>query len=183
MFEKGEVVDVVKQCQGTGTDGYLVADVGDRVEVLHFEEGDDEDWVFARNARNEGHKGWLSVNALRPPADSGEVWLYAGATVSVTEDVRPVGDVGGYLAASAGDSVEILYVGSTRTNDEGWLFVARPSGTLEDVQGWLNASKVQALLSAASLVGQHGAESALPHHVQSEPGQPTRACSSANAMP
>ena len=54
----------------------------------------------------------------------------------------------GYLRATVGDDVRILYIGATGTEDEGWLYACRMSGPLDDVvdcKGSLGEETVQAV--------------------------------------
>merc|ERR1719440_506184 len=103
MFDNGEIVEAVQEQDGPAESGYLVVCVGDRVEVLHSE----GDWVYARLAHDGNKLGWLTAEALRAPQPA---WLHRGAVVSSVLDIRPVTGTG-YLAAAAGDSIAIQYVG------------------------------------------------------------------------
>ena len=66
LFEQGKIANVFETCQNSESDGYLVARIGDQVEVLHYESNAEGDWVYARDAVCKGRSGWMPVSALQP---------------------------------------------------------------------------------------------------------------------
>ena len=142
MFEHTKIAKVFEACEGSGCDGYLVARIGDRVEVLYYESSAEGDWVYARNAVHQSRLGWMPASALQPPK---ETWLQLGATVCTTKVLRPAAGRG-YLCADVGDHLQVLYIGGKATEDEGWLYACRLTALREDsvnYKGWVEENAVQ----------------------------------------
>ena len=114
-FEIGDVAEVDVTLEGSGVDGYLVASVGEHVEILHVEPG----WFYGRIAArldlDDSREGWLAASAVRScPADSVAAAseaspLQLGAIDSPTQELRPAD--ARHLRACAGDSLESLHTG------------------------------------------------------------------------
>ena len=114
-FEIGDVAEVGVTLEVSGLDGYLVASVGEHVEILHVEPG----WIYGRIAArldiDDSREGWLAASAVRScPADSVAAaseapQLQLGAIDSPTQELRPAD--AGHLRACAGDSLESLHTG------------------------------------------------------------------------
>lgn len=139
MFETGTVAEVGVVCDGTGEDGYLVAKVGDRVEILHHEPG----WVFARTVLKPARDGWMSVLKLVSPEGCSKVSL--GDIVTATKALRPAVN-SGYLHADAGDRLQIIHIGSHKTDDADWLFARRVGDMGAAIaEGWLSADAIGSL--------------------------------------
>ena len=67
LFEQGKIANVFETCEGSACDGYLVARIGDQVEVLHYQCNAEGDWVYAHDAVYKSRPGWMPVSALQPP--------------------------------------------------------------------------------------------------------------------
>ena len=141
-FEPYESAEVVVACRSSGHDGYLALNIGDRVDVLHFEFESDGDaaWVFARDSQHHGRRGWLSAWALKQPTPHCKDWLRLNATLRIRRDapMNLMPPEYGYLRAYAGDRVAILYIGSDASSDVGWLY-----GSSGPSVGWLGAGAVE----------------------------------------
>ena len=139
-FEPYESAEVVVACRSSGHDGYLALNIGDRVDVLHFESDSVGAWVFARDARHHGRRGWLSASCLKQPTRDVRDWLRVDATVRIRRDAprELMPPDKGYLCPDDGDRFAILYIGTHTSSDAGWLY-----GRCGHRFGWFGAGGVE----------------------------------------
>ena len=143
MFEQGKIAKVFEACEGSGCDGYLVARIGDRVEVLHYESSAEGDWVYARNAVYKSRSGWMPASALQPPKQTRFYpWLKLlfeeGKIANVFETCQN-SESDGYLVARIGDQVEVLHYESNAEGD--WVYAR--DAVCKGRSGWMPVSALQ----------------------------------------
>jgi hypothetical protein len=145
MSETGPVAEVGVACNGPIEGGYLDAEVGDFVEILHHEPG----WVFARTVLKPVRHGWMSSHLLVSPEGCSKV--LPGDVVAATAMFHPGVDVLGYLRVDAGDRLQILHCGSHETDDADWLFARRVGDMGAAIAaGWLSVYAISSNLPPIS---------------------------------
>lgn len=88
--------------------GYLAACMGTHVKVLHASEADG--WIYGVSCTTESNQGWLRRADFLP------ILRRVKATALIIEPAD------GYLPLCVGDEIDVLYEGSMRTRDAGWLY-------------------------------------------------------------
>ena len=90
-----------------GNDGFLSADQGDLLELLHQHYECDGRclWIYARCAFDHGRKGWFPASHVVPP-ERKENWFQVNDFARISMELRPSEE--GYLRGDAGDLVDPL---------------------------------------------------------------------------
>ena len=166
MFQPNEVAEVHVPCLGCGSDGYLVAAAGERIEVICFQGEEDTTkaaacgggWVYARMVGRLGC-GWMPANALGPLTLCSEVvemepstqavHLQIGAIVSTRGPLEPLPDAG-YLQAPPGTLLKVMHF---ERDDAGTSWIFAENVDIENVyaidhpemslRGWLPSAAVR----------------------------------------
>ena len=97
--------------------GYLYAAKGDEFRVLYVGSSVTRDlgWLFAQVVRR------CNFNDDSDPGDAIDTWLKVGDMVQCAHSFSPPNGKG-YLSAVGGDQLRVLYVGSSVTQELGWVF-------------------------------------------------------------